>query len=69
MTSMVLVYDIPRGDVAVAVKVWRDLNKMGAKKVQHSIWRHGNLDRLIEIAMYIKRFGGSARILEERFVF
>ncbi len=69
MKEFVLIYDIPRGDVKVAVKVWRDLIKLGAKKLQHSVWRHSDLSKLIEIATFIKKSGGSATILEEKLIF
>ncbi len=65
----VLIFDVPRDNVALAVKVWRDLNKLGAKKIQHSVWSSENLDSLVRIASFIKKSGGSARILEERFIF
>lgn len=69
MKDVVLIYDIPRESHAVAVKVLRDLKKAGAKMMHHSTWKSSNLKGLVKIAMYIKKNGGHASILEERFLF
>jgi hypothetical protein len=37
--------------------------------IHESLWESDNLRELIKIANFIKRFGGSARILEEKFIF
>ena len=67
--EFVLIFDVPRESGSVAVKVWRDLQKSGSKKLQHSVWKHSDLSRLIEIATFIKKSGGSATILEEKLIF
>ncbi|MBU5537336.1 MAG: hypothetical protein QW818_01150 [Candidatus Aenigmatarchaeota archaeon] len=69
MREFVLIFDVPRESVAVAVKVWRYLQKIKAYKLQHSVWKHSDLSKLIEIATLIKKSGGSATILEEKLVF
>lgn len=69
MKELILIFDVPRESVAVAVKVWRDLNKMNAKKLQHSVWKSSDFQGLVEIASFIKKSGGEARILEEKFIF
>ncbi len=69
MKEFVLMFDIPREEHKVEVKVWRDLNKLGAKMVQHSVWKSGKLQDLIELATLIKKSGGQAAILEEKLVF
>ncbi len=69
MKEFVLIFDIPRDQHKVEVKVWRDLLKLDCKMVQHSVWKHGDLSKLIEIATFIKKSGGSATILEEKLVF
>ncbi len=69
MKEFVLIFDIPRDEHKVAVKAWRDLLKYGSKMVQHSVWKHSDLSKLIEIATFIKKSGGSATILEEKLVF
>ncbi len=69
MKEFVLIFDVPRESGTVAVKVWRDLQKSGAKKLQHSVWKSSELSELMNIALFIKKSGGSATILEERLVF
>ena len=69
MKEFVLIFDVPRESVAVAVKTWRDLGKIGAKKLQHSVWKSEKLQDLIDIATFIKKSGGNASILEEKLIF
>jgi len=65
----VLIFDIPKDRHKVEVKIWRDLNKHKAKMMRHSVWKHSDLSKLIDIAAFIKKSGGSATILEEKLVF
>lgn len=67
--NLVLIFDMPRGSKALQMRVLRSLHKMKAKKLQHSVWQHKDLNELIDLASHIKNNGGDARILEERFVF
>ncbi len=69
MREFVLIFDVPRDLHKVELKVNRGLHKMKARMIQHSVWKHGDLSKLIEIATFIKKSGGSATILEERLVF
>lgn len=69
MKEFVLIFDIPREPTRRETKVWRDLTKLGAKKLQHSVWKHSDLSKLIDIATFIKKSGGSATILEEKLIF
>lgn len=69
MKEFILVFDLPREKGTVKVRAWRDLQKMGAKMIQFSLWKSDRLDELIKLAIDIKRSGGSARILEEKFIF
>ena len=69
MKEFVLIYDVPREPTKIETKVWRDLQKYGAKKLQHSVWKYSDLSKLIDIATFIKKSGGSATILEEKLVF
>ncbi len=64
-----MVFDIPRDKGAAQRQVSRLLAKSGATKVQFSVWKSKKLQDLIDIATLIKKSGGDARILEERFVF
>ena len=69
MGDFILVFDIPRDMKSEKVKVWRDLNKLGAKMFQYSVWKSSDLKSLIGIASFIKKLGGSASILEEKLIF
>ena len=64
-----MIFDVPLEDRALARKVQRDLNKVGARMLQQSVWKSRDLQDLISIASLVKKSGGDARILEERFVF
>lgn len=65
----ILIFDISRENRILELKVNRQLHKIQARMIQHSVWKSKNLQGLMSIAMKIKKSGGSARILEERFVF
>jgi len=69
MGDYILVFDLTREMNNEKVKIWRDLNKIGAKMIQYSIWKYSELKPLLEIASFIKKSGGSASILEEKFIF
>ncbi len=67
--EFVLLFDVPFEERALARKVQRDLGRMGARMLQQSVWKSKNLQDLIDIAIFIKKAGGDARILEEKFIF
>ncbi len=67
--EFVMIFDVPLEDRALARKVQRDLGKVGARMLQQSVWKSDSLQELIDIASLVKKSGGDARILEERFVF
>jgi len=67
--SFVLSFDLPRNMGVVRSRVIRKLHKVNAKRIHDSLWSCNDLDMLIQIATIIKNFGGSASILEEKFVF
>ena len=69
MREFVLTFDIPREKHRAEVKVWRDLLKHDSKMMQYSVWKHSDLSKLMEIATFIKKSGGSATILEEKLFF
>ncbi len=69
MREFILTFDIPRDLVSVRKKTNRDLQKLGAKKIQHSLWKSNNLKSLIDIATFIKKNNGNASILEEKLIF
>lgn len=67
--NYILAFDIPKGDSILRVKVNRLLKKIGAEKVQNSVWRSGNLRELTKIAVWIRNVGGDAKILEEKIIY
>jgi len=67
--SFLLTFDIPREMKTLQRQVQRDLHRIDAEMLQFSLWKSENLDELLKIALTIRNFGGSARILEEKFIF
>jgi CRISPR/Cas system-associated endoribonuclease Cas2 len=67
--SYILIFDIPREDSSLAVKVNRKLKAMNAEKIQNSVWRSENFDGLVKVALLIRNAGGKAQIIEEKVVF
>jgi len=53
----------------VRSRIHRRLTAIQSTKVHDSFWKSEKLDELIDMATEIKRFGGQASILEEKFVF
>lgn len=69
MKEFILTFDLPREMGTVKVRTWRELQKIDAKMIQFSIWESEKLDELIKLATEIKKSGGTAKIMEEKFVF
>lgn len=67
--SNILIFDIPKGETILNVKVNRKLKEIGAVKIQNSVWRSDNLKELIKIAIWIRNVGGKAKVLEEKIIF
>lgn len=67
--GFVLVFDLPRELSTEKVRINRELKRVGARMIQFSVWELDNLKTLIKIAQQIKKVGGKAVILEERFLF
>ena len=67
--DFVLIFDVPTELGSVKRQTDRLLVRSGAKQIQRSVWKSKELSSLIDIASFIKKSGGDARILEERFVF
>jgi len=67
--SFILTFDIPREKHVLEKRINRELRKIDAEMLQFSLWKSENLDELLKIALTIRNFGGSARILEEKFIF
>lgn len=69
MKAYILTFDIPRDQHKILLKVHREFHKISAQKFQHSLWKSEKLNELMDIANFIKKSGGTARILEEKFIF
>jgi CRISPR-associated endonuclease Cas2 len=67
--AFILVFDIPRELTTERKQVNLALRRMDARMLQFSVWQHESLNKLLEIASRIKLIGGSATILEEKFIF
>ena len=67
--EFILIFDIPTELESVKRQTHRILIRASAKQVQRSVWKSKSLQSLIDIADFIKKSGGDAKILEERFVF
>jgi len=67
--SFLITFDIPREMKTLQRQVQRDLHRIDAEMLQFSLWKSEKLDELLRIALTIRNFGGSARILEEKFIF
>jgi hypothetical protein len=67
--EFLLTFDIPKESNTLRVRIFRNLIKLNAKLIHHSLWKSENLKELMSIANEIKRNGGTARILEEKFIF
>lgn len=67
--EFILIFDVPFGKEAVKRQTHRLLTRTGARMLQQSVWKHESLQDLIDTATFIKKSGGDARILEEKFLF
>jgi len=67
--SFVIVFDIPRTEQTERRRLHRELVRGGAVKVQDSFWRSDKMKFLIDVGIRIRKIGGSATILEEKFLF
>ena len=67
--AFILVFDIPRELTTERKQVNLALRRMDARMLQFSVWQHESLNKLLEIASRTKLIGGSATILEEKFIF
>lgn len=67
--SFVIVFDMPRTEMTERRRLHRELVRGGAEMVQDSFWKSDDMKFLIDIGMRIRKTGGSATILEEKFLF
>ena len=68
MKRFLIAFDLPRELASEKVKVNRELHKISAKRVQHSLWSSDSLSDLTEIGILIRKLGGNSQILEEKFL-
>ena len=61
-------FDIPKEFNALRLRVFRKLRKLNAEIVHESLWKSNSLESLTNIALLIRQHGGSAKILEEKFI-
>ena len=64
-----IVFDIPRTEQTERRRLHRELIRGGAEKIQDSFWKSDKIKFLIEVGMRIRKIGGRATILEEKFLF
>ena len=67
--KFILAFDLPRELHSERKRVNLELRRMNARMIQFSIWESEKLEELMKIALMIKNFGGSSKILEEKFLF
>lgn len=67
--GFILIFDLPRELTTERKRVNLELRRLDTEMIQFSIWKSDKLNNLIDIASFIKKSGGAASILEERFVF
>jgi hypothetical protein len=67
MKVVILAFDIPRNKGYLRVKVWRELQKIGAKNTLSSHWilpySRANFKNMKKLSEEIKRVGGRAEII------
>ncbi len=66
--SYLIVYDIQRMDNRMRLRVNRCLHKIGAVRLQQSVWELGSLVELRGLAASINSSGGKAFILKKKIV-
>jgi len=67
--SYLIVYDIRRLDNRMRLRVNRRLRRLGALKLQHSVWELNGLADLQGLAASIKSAGGKVIILKKQVVY
>ena len=69
VSMYLIIFELKTRDPLLKLKINRMLKKVGARKLQRGVWEHRNASNLIEIASFIKNFGGKARVFEENTVY
>ncbi len=66
--SYLIIYDIKRLDTTTRLRVNRRLRRLGALKLQHSVWESNDISELKNLVLVIKSSGGNAFIMRKRIV-
>ena len=69
LRKFILAFDLPRELHSERKRINIELRRINAKMIQFSIWESEKLEDLIRIAVIIKSFGSTSKILEEKFLF
>ncbi|MDI6643236.1 MAG: hypothetical protein QMD95_04205 [Candidatus Hodarchaeaceae archaeon] len=67
--SYLIVYDIRRLDNATRLRTNRRLRKLGALRLQHSVWESNKFVHLQALVISIKSAGGKALILKKQVIY
>ncbi len=67
--SFTLIYDLPKELATERKQLNLKLKRINAKMIQHSFWKHDDIRKLVKLGIWIRKIGGTAEILEERFLF
>lgn len=67
--SYLLIYDIRKFDNAMRLRVNRCLRKLGALKLQHSVWELNGLGHLRALASSIRSTGDKAIVVKKQVVY
>lgn len=66
--SYLIIYNIKKLDNATRLKVSRRLRKLGALRLQHSVWEFTGFSELRDLMELIKSTGGKVLILQKEIV-
>jgi len=69
MAEYALIFDIPRKEAVLRVRINRALKLAGAKMVQNSLWKSESLEEMKGIAKFIRDHGGDVHLIEWKKVF
>ncbi len=64
-----IIFQLGSDSLSLKLKINRKLNKIGAKMIQKSVWIHESVQKLIEIASFIRARGGKAMVLEANVIY
>ena len=65
--SYLLVFDVRRN--RTRLRIWRRLRKLGAKRLQQSVWEYPDAEPLLDLVKTINSAGERAVVLEKQVVY